>query len=86
LRMMKSSDGGLAGAPENRLTARSNDPHHALTGGRAPPIRSAVIRQHERGAGGGSEVGSGPLLEHSVAIASRGPAGITPSSVRMHLR
>jgi hypothetical protein len=29
LRMMKSSDGGLAGAPENRLTARSNDPHHA---------------------------------------------------------
>jgi hypothetical protein len=26
LRMMKSSDGGLAGAPENRLTARSNDP------------------------------------------------------------
>jgi hypothetical protein len=36
LRMMKSSDGGLAGAPENRLTARSNDPHHALTGGERP--------------------------------------------------
>jgi len=30
--MMKSLDGGSAGSPENRLTARSNDPHHALTG------------------------------------------------------
>ena len=32
LRMMKSSDGGSAGKPEKRFTARSNDPHHVLTG------------------------------------------------------
>ena len=30
--MMKSSDGGSAGSPEKRLTARSNEPHQALTG------------------------------------------------------
>ena len=29
---MKPADGGTAGRPENRLTARSNEPHHALTG------------------------------------------------------
>ena len=34
--MMKSSDGGSAGRPENRLTARSNEPHHALTGVERP--------------------------------------------------
>ena len=34
--MMKSSDGGSAGAPENRLTARSNEPHHAFTGVERP--------------------------------------------------
>jgi hypothetical protein len=33
---MKSSEGGDAGAPENRFTARSNDPHHALTGVERP--------------------------------------------------
>jgi hypothetical protein len=32
LRMMKSRDGGSAGSPENMLTARSKDPHQALTG------------------------------------------------------
>src|SRR6516164_8287413 len=32
LRMMKSFDGGSAGTPENRLTARSKEPHHAWTG------------------------------------------------------
>jgi hypothetical protein len=32
LRMMKSADGGSAGIPEKRFTARSNEPHHALTG------------------------------------------------------
>jgi hypothetical protein len=31
-RMMKSVDGGSAGRPEKRLTARSKDPHQALTG------------------------------------------------------
>ena len=31
LRMMKSSDGGSAGMAEKRLTAMSNDPHHAFT-------------------------------------------------------
>ena len=36
LRMMKSSDGGSAGSPENRFTARSNEPHHALTGVERP--------------------------------------------------
>ncbi len=30
--MMKSLEGGSAGSPENRLTARSKEPHHALTG------------------------------------------------------
>ena len=30
--MMNSVDGGSTGNPEKRLTARSNDPHHALTG------------------------------------------------------
>ena len=34
--MMKSPDGGSAGNPENRLTARSKDPHHALTGVERP--------------------------------------------------
>ena len=34
--MMKSSDGGAAGAPENRLTARSNEPHQAFTGVERP--------------------------------------------------
>jgi hypothetical protein len=34
--MMKSSEGGSAGAPENKLTARSNEPHHALTGVERP--------------------------------------------------
>jgi hypothetical protein len=34
--MMKSWDGGSADAPENRLTARSNEPHHALTGVERP--------------------------------------------------
>jgi hypothetical protein len=29
--MMKSSDGGSAGSPEKRLTARSKEPHQALT-------------------------------------------------------
>ena len=36
LRAMKSSDGGSAGKPENRLTARSNEPHHAFTGVERP--------------------------------------------------
>jgi hypothetical protein len=36
LRMMKSGDGGSAGSPEKRLTARSNEPHHALTGVERP--------------------------------------------------
>ena len=36
LRMMKSSEGGTAGWPENRLTARSNEPHQALTGVERP--------------------------------------------------
>ncbi len=30
--VMKSAAGRSAGAPENRLTARSNEPHQALTG------------------------------------------------------
>jgi hypothetical protein len=30
--MMKSSDGGLADRPEKRFTARSKEPHQALTG------------------------------------------------------
>ena len=34
--MMKSCDGGSAGRPENRLTARSNEPHQALTGVERP--------------------------------------------------
>jgi hypothetical protein len=34
--MMKSSDGGSAGCPEKRFTARSNDPHQALTGVERP--------------------------------------------------
>ena len=34
--MMKSAEGGSAGSPENRLTARSKDPHHALTGVERP--------------------------------------------------
>ena len=29
---MKSWEGGSTGSPENRLTARSKLPHHALTG------------------------------------------------------
>src|SRR3712207_4622686 len=33
---MKSSDGGSAGRPEKRVTARSNDPHQALTGVERP--------------------------------------------------
>ena len=36
LRTMKSSEGGSEGRPENRLTARSNDPHQALTGVERP--------------------------------------------------
>ena len=32
LRVMKSLPGGSAGAPENSVTARSNDPHQAFTG------------------------------------------------------
>jgi len=32
LRTIKSSDGGSAGWPENRFTARSQEPHQALTG------------------------------------------------------
>jgi hypothetical protein len=32
LRVMKPSPGGSAGAPEYSVTARSNEPHHALTG------------------------------------------------------
>src|SRR5260370_27765173 len=36
LRTMKSSEGGSAGRPENRNTARSNVPHHALTGDDRP--------------------------------------------------
>jgi hypothetical protein len=32
LRALKSFRGGSAGAPENSVTARSNDPHQALTG------------------------------------------------------
>ena len=36
LRMMKSCEGGSAGTPENKLTARSNEPHHALTGVERP--------------------------------------------------
>ena len=31
LRVMKSLEGGSAGAPENITTHRSKDPHHALT-------------------------------------------------------
>jgi hypothetical protein len=34
--MMNSSDDGTAGRPENRPTARSNEPHHALTGVERP--------------------------------------------------
>ena len=34
--MMKSRDGGSAGAPENRFTARSKDPHQAFTGVERP--------------------------------------------------
>ena len=34
--MMKSFDGGSAGWPENRLTARSKVPHQALTGVERP--------------------------------------------------
>jgi hypothetical protein len=34
--MMKSLDGGLAGLPEKRLVARSNDPHQAFTGVERP--------------------------------------------------
>jgi hypothetical protein len=34
--MMKSFDGGFAERPENRLTARSNEPHQALTGVKRP--------------------------------------------------
>jgi hypothetical protein len=34
--MMKSSDGGSAGRPENMFTARSNEPHHAFTGVERP--------------------------------------------------
>ena len=36
LRVMKSPEGGSAGTPEKRLTARSNEPHHALTGVERP--------------------------------------------------
>ena len=36
LRMMKSLEGGAAGSPEKRLTARSNEPHQALTGVERP--------------------------------------------------
>ena len=34
--MMKSSDGGSVGLPENRWTARSNAPHQAFTGDERP--------------------------------------------------
>jgi hypothetical protein len=34
--MMKSLDGGSARWPENRLTARSKEPHHAFTGVERP--------------------------------------------------
>ena len=33
---MKSADGGSAGAPENRVTARSKAPHQASTGVERP--------------------------------------------------
>ncbi len=55
--MMKSSDGGSAGRPENRLTARSNEPHQALTGVRASAIGRAERGEDERRAGRGGEVG-----------------------------
>ena len=34
--MMKSFDGGSTDSPENKLTARSNVPHQALTGDARP--------------------------------------------------
>ena len=36
LRVMKSPAGGSTGRPEKRLTARSNEPHQALTGVERP--------------------------------------------------
>jgi len=47
---MKSSDGGFAGSPEKRLTARSNDPHQALTGVERPrnePVTPPGSTRHE---------------------------------------
>jgi hypothetical protein len=65
--MMKSADGGVAGSPENRLTARSNDPHQALTGverprkpgvdrGRPAAERCPVLGEHPRRPGRHREV------------------------------
>ena len=53
---MKSCDGGLAGSPENRLTARSNraPPGVELRG--APAVRRAILGEDESGPRGGHEV------------------------------
>ncbi len=53
---MKSCEGGSAEAPEKRLTARSNEPHQALTGRAAAAVGRAEGRQHERRTSGDREV------------------------------
>ena len=54
--MMKSVDGGSAGRPEKRLTARSNDPHQALTGVRASAVGGSHGGEHQRRLCRGREV------------------------------
>ncbi len=56
LRKMKSCDGGCAGRPEKRLTARSNDSPPRVDRRRAAAIRRAELRQHLGRAGRGREV------------------------------
>ena len=67
LRMMKSFEGGAAGRPEKRLTARSNDPHHALTGVERPRYGSPELGQHQRGLRGCGQIG-GDLLGVVVRV------------------
>jgi len=54
---MKSSDGGSTERPEKRLTARSKEPHQALTG-RVAEVGSAKGGEHEGCLGRRGEVGS----------------------------
>jgi hypothetical protein len=59
--MMKSSDGGWAGSPEKRFTARSNEPHQAFDRGRAAAELRPELGEDERGLRGRGQVG-GDLL------------------------